>query len=320
MSNTTIAYKLSPPDVFFTEISQVLPSQVIGNKFILSKELGKGNMQYLKVQNGLWAQQIDYTLHEGIELFRLPKKTNDYFLIDFYLSDTEIVRSAEGKTFKQSFENVSMVLSSSTTASKAIIPKNKRINIFNLLLSRDWILKNIVTDHISLQDFFTSDAPIYMSENLDYKLKKLLKQINFNQNNRLTSMSNIIQIIDYLFVRFNKRKMIASNVNIHPDDLNKLLQVRAMLDENPEKDILLNDLAVIAGMSLSKFKRLFKQVLGTTPYRYHLKNKMEKAMEMLQQGKYSVSETGFLMGYANLSHFSKAFKNHFGILPSETNI
>ncbi|MDE0535476.1 helix-turn-helix domain-containing protein [Tenacibaculum sp. L6] len=98
------------------------------------------------------------------------------------------------------------------------------------------------------------------------------------------------------------------------------MKVRKVLDTNPEKEILLNDLSGIAGMSLSKFKRLFKQVLGTTPYKYHLKNKMEKAMETLQQGNYSVSETGFLMGYSNLSQFSKAFKNHFGILPSEVSI
>nr|WP_299031089.1 hypothetical protein [uncultured Tenacibaculum sp.] len=52
-------------------------------------------------------------------MFRIPKSTNDFFLVDFYLSDTEIIRCAEGKTFKQSFENVNMVLSSSATASKA---------------------------------------------------------------------------------------------------------------------------------------------------------------------------------------------------------
>lgn len=317
MTNRKIEYQLTRPDEFFIEINKKLPSKLEGNAFILDKSLGQGKLQYLKVQEGLWAQQIEYLLFEEIELFRIPKVTNDLFLIDFYLSDTKIVRSAEGKTFTQSFENVNIVLSSSTTASKAIVPKKQPVKMFSILLSRNWLIDNIIDDYEDLRELFMSDSPIYISEDLDYNLKNILKRIDFNQNNRLTSVSNIIQIIDYLFLRFDRRKLAMNQAKIHPDDFNRLMQVREVLDTNPEKEILLKDLSNQAGMSLSKFKRLFKQVLGTTPYRYHLKNKMEKAMETIQLGKHSISETGFLMGYTNLSQFSKAFKNHFGLLPSE---
>ncbi|WP_435254186.1 helix-turn-helix domain-containing protein [Tenacibaculum sp. A30] len=320
MKERIIEYQLAQPKDFFAELSKILPVEIKETELVFKEELGEGKIKYIEVQEGLWAQQIDYTLHEDIGLFRIPKSTNDFFLVDFYLSDTEIIRCAEGKTFKQSFENVNMVLSSSTTASKALLPKNKRIKAFNILISKEWLFKNVLDDHDSLRGFFNCNSPIYLSENLDYKLKELLKKIDLNQNNRLTSISNIIQIVDYLFIRFGDRPLKEGKQNIHPNDLQQLMKVRKVLDTNPEKEILLNDLSGIAGMSLSKFKRLFKQVLGTTPYKYHLKNKMEKAMETLQQGNYSVSETGFLMGYSNLSQFSKAFKNHFGILPSEVSI
>lgn len=130
-------------------------------------------------------------------------------------------------------------------------------------------------------------------------------------------MSNSIQIIDYLFLQFTGRDLVTSNKQIHPKDLNELIQSRRRIDANPQNNIPLEELAQQAGMSLSKFKRLFKQVFGTTPYQYYLANKMELAMETLKKGDYSVSETGFVIGYSNLSQFSKAFKNHFGILPSE---
>ncbi len=320
MANKTIGYELTTPDKFFVEINKILPSYIQDNEFILNDVFGKGKVQYLKVHKGLWAQQIDYRLHEDLELFRVAKAKNDYFLIDFYLSDTEIIRESEGKVFKQSFEDVNMVLSSSKTESRALIPKHKRVKIFNILMSRDWLLQNVLEDHEGLKEFFMSDNPIYLSENLDFKLKDFLKQIDFNKNNKLSSISIIIQIIDYLFVQFNKRKLITDQTNIHPDDLNRLLKVKEELDANPQKEILLKELSVAADMSLSKFKRLFKIILGTTPYKCHLQVKMEKAMETLVQGRYSVSETGFLMGYANLSQFSKAFKNHYGILPSEVRV
>lgn len=134
-------------------------------------------------------------------------------------------------------------------------------------------------------------------------------------------MANILQIIDYLFDRVKERVIITGkNSHIHADDLDSLIEVRTFIDANPDKDISLEILSEIAGMSLSKFKRLFKQVFGITPYQYHLANKMEKSMETLKEKSYSISEIGFLMGYSNLSQFSKAFKNHFGVLPSEVNV
>ncbi len=320
MKERKVEYYLTPPKQFFAILSNALPLHIKDKEFTLKDALGKGKLQYIEIQEGLWAQQVNYKLYNDLELYRKAKKTNNYFLLDFYLSDTEIIRSAEGKTFKQSYENVNMVLSSSTITSKALIPKNKEIKTFNILFSRDWLFTNVIDDHNNLRQFFKGNQPIYLSENLDYRLKELLKKIDFDQNNRLTSISYTLQIIDYLFTRFNKRKLKEESYHIHPNDLNQLMKIRELLDVNPEKEILLNELSNIAGMSLSKFKRLFKQVFGTTPYKYHLQNKMEKAMETLREGHCTVSETGFLMGYSNLSQFSKAFKNHFGILPSQVQL
>ena len=44
---------------------------------------------------------------------------------------------------------------------------------------------------------------------------------------------------------------------------------------------------------------------------------MERSFELLESKKYSVAEVGFMIGYSNPSHFSKAFRDHFGVLPNE---
>lgn len=317
MSNQEIEYQLSPPNQWFETLNKFLPSKIDGAKFILEEKFGNGKLHYLTAQEGLWAQELEFTLNKDLTLYRTAKNTNDFFVIDFYLSDTEMIQSLEGNSYSLSFENVNLVLTSSVTNSKTEIPKNKKITIFNILFSREWLFKNVIIDHENSRAFFESNNPIYLSENLDFRLKELLKQIDFNKNNKLVSESIIIQIINYLFDRFDNRELAINKNNIHHDDLNQLLKVREFLDANPEKDILIENLSYAAGMSLSKFKRLFKLLFGNTPYQYHLQNKMEKAMEILSQKKYSISETGFLMGYSNLSQFSKAFRNHFGILPSE---
>lgn len=278
-------------------------------------------MAYLEVQNGLWAQEMNFKLNEEVELLRKPKSINDLYIIDFYLSNSEITREIEEKQFNLSFETVNMVLTSATAFSKLVIPKNKQFSFFNIVFTRDWLFNNVLIDHKHSYDFFNTDEPICFSENLDYKLKELLQKIDFEQSNKLDSMATILQIIDDLFESVKSRTLImGKNSHIHPNDLESLLEVRTFIDVNPDKDISLEMLSKIASMSLSKFKRLFKQIFGITPYQYHLANKMEKSMEVLKEKSYSISEIGFLMGYTNLSQFSKAFKNHFGILPSEVNV
>ena len=52
-------------------------------------------------------------------------------------------------------------------------------------------------------------------------------------------------------------------------------------------------------------------------YEYYNRNRLEKAKDLLQSGKYSVKEVGMDIGFSNLSNFAKAFKKEFGILPNE---
>lgn len=83
-----------------------------------------------------------------------------------------------------------------------------------------------------------------------------------------------------------------------------------------DQSIHLVELAVVANMSQYHFCRLFKQSFGIAPYQYVMQQRMEKARELLQQGKYTVAEISLLAGCTDQSRFSKQFKRHFGITPS----
>ncbi|MDD4115272.1 MAG: helix-turn-helix transcriptional regulator, partial [Massilibacteroides sp.] len=74
-------------------------------------------------------------------------------------------------------------------------------------------------------------------------------------------------------------------------------------------------LSIEAGMSISKLQKCFPQVFGKSISQYALSEKMNLARQKLDTKKYSVSEVGYQIGYSNLSHFSIAFKNEFGVNP-----
>ena len=77
---------------------------------------------------------------------------------------------------------------------------------------------------------------------------------------------------------------------------------------------------IAASMFLSTFyiSKIFKSETGTTPIRYLINIRLEKAKELLENGwNGSIQEIAQTVGYDDAYHFSKLFKKHFGISPSQ---
>lgn len=64
------------------------------------------------------------------------------------------------------------------------------------------------------------------------------------------------------------------------------------------------------------FFRKVKGVTGYTPNEYMRILRMKRAMELLQEGIYNVSEIAYKVGMNDPLYFSKCFKSHFGAPPS----
>ncbi|WP_414573090.1 helix-turn-helix domain-containing protein [Nostoc sp. CCY 9925] len=82
-----------------------------------------------------------------------------------------------------------------------------------------------------------------------------------------------------------------------------------------DRPLHLAELAAVAGMSQYHFCRLFKQSIGIAPYQYVLQQRMEKAKELLRQGKHKIAEISLLVGCTDQSRFARQFKKHFGVTP-----
>ncbi|WP_167859693.1 helix-turn-helix domain-containing protein [Paenibacillus cymbidii] len=78
--------------------------------------------------------------------------------------------------------------------------------------------------------------------------------------------------------------------------------------------INVDDMARRASLSPSRFSVLFKRHFGTTPYRYLMRLRIEHAKELLKDG-WSLQQTSEYCGFADVHHFSKAFKSATGTRP-----
>ncbi|WP_169334361.1 helix-turn-helix domain-containing protein [Rubritalea marina] len=89
------------------------------------------------------------------------------------------------------------------------------------------------------------------------------------------------------------------------------------LEEHLDENLDLSQLAECVGCAPHYLSRQYKQQTGITLKQQHRKLRIEKAAELLEQGDYNVTEAAMEVGYSSLSHFSKAFHEETGRLPSE---
>jgi len=129
-------------------------------------------------------------------------------------------------------------------------------------------------------------------------------------------IKNTIGILLCLFLeQLEQRTVVHDFSGINQLDVQKVFAVRKQLLENLTNVPPLKQLSLETGMSISKLQKCFQQVFGKSISQYALSGKMNLAKQLLDSKKYSVSEVGYQLGYSNLSHFSKAFNNEFGINP-----
>ncbi len=82
-------------------------------------------------------------------------------------------------------------------------------------------------------------------------------------------------------------------------------------------NLKLEDFAKLCHRSLSAFKREFHDHYQTSPGKWLLARRLEHAACLLRNECSSVTQVAFDSGFADTSHFSRAFKQHFGASPSE---
>ena len=104
---------------------------------------------------------------------------------------------------------------------------------------------------------------------------------------------------------------------LNSHDIQILYKVKEQMLEHLETPPVIKELAFCANMSPSKLKRLFKQIFGNSIFSYYQEFRMKEATRLLKEKKFSISDVGYQLGFTNLSHFSRVFKEHIGMNPKQ---
>ncbi|MBE9066806.1 helix-turn-helix transcriptional regulator [Leptolyngbya cf. ectocarpi LEGE 11479] len=96
----------------------------------------------------------------------------------------------------------------------------------------------------------------------------------------------------------------------------QLKQAIDYIQANLDQTIKLADIATLLGMSQYYFCRLFRQSMGIPPYQYVIRQRVERAKQLLRRDRQvAISDISLECGFANQSHLSKHFRQLTGTTP-----
>lgn len=172
-------------------------------------------------------------------------------------------------------------------------------------------------------DSFHSGTHYYCNFKTDAREESIIRNLNScfsgtDKLNRLLLESHILELLSINIERLLCKDCTENKSSqLSRTDMERLLYAREILLNNLAAPPTLLELSRMIQMNDCKLKRTFKQYFGKTVYTYVREQRMEKAFSLLHQEDCNVSQTAFAVGYTNVSHFSEAFKNKFGILPGD---
>jgi AraC-like DNA-binding protein len=287
----------------------------------------KGVMRYREIEEGLWllATKIDFKANVKTRAI-YDGEPNDYYFLSFSLYHTEVTVQHHSVN-KINFPSKSWSLYKPGTEIDACHYKGTSGLFFNFVFNEKWVKKNLALHTLSTEShinrFLNSNEGFICWEEMVYKAEDLANEIwtnlekeNDGHFNILLLKTQTLNIITQFFINLNKFTVPENAVST--GDRTKLIKVEKIIKDNLSLSFPgIDFLAKSANVSPTKLKRCFKEVYGTSILQYYKEKKMLLAMQLIENSDVPIKNISLAVGYESPGKFSSAFKQQFGVLPSE---
>ena len=168
--------------------------------------------------------------------------------------------------------------------------------------SAEFLLKNLIFN-----------KPFHI-EQID-SVKRLMWIIAYEyQNNYPSRERNLVHLMNVLLKKVEEE----IGFNLQHDNYGnyaKILSVKNKIMQNPQHNWNISDIASECNMSESYFQIAYKRMFGSKCISDVISARLEMARDLISGSTSSIQEISSYCGYNNPEHFSRQFKNKFGITP-----
>ncbi|MGJ7501093.1 helix-turn-helix domain-containing protein [Variovorax sp. ZT5P49] len=92
-------------------------------------------------------------------------------------------------------------------------------------------------------------------------------------------------------------------------------RIEELIAHDLASDLSLSALSSAVGLSKAHFVRLFRNATGTSPHRYVLQQRVERARQLIQSSDASLFDIALEAGFANQGHLTRSFQSVHGVTP-----
>lgn len=168
-----------------------------------------------------------------------------------------------------------------------------------------------------LQNFYDCQQRVFQDPTISYLIELIISNVAEHSFEKETLISIILQTIIILLIRnfsYTKTKTIPSYIS-----QNEILCYKIMhyIDINIFSITNLQELSKQFNYNYSYLANVFSKTTKMTLSQYLANKKLEHSKVLIRENRLSFSEIARLLNYSSLYSFSKSFKKHFGLSPTE---
>lgn len=108
----------------------------------------------------------------------------------------------------------------------------------------------------------------------------------------------------------------AGDIPVAAFSAHRVHQAMNAIQDRPEAEHSIDELAARAKITPSHFCRVFKRATGMSPHQYVLKTRMERAQQLLRNSDASMLAISERLGFTSQAHFTRAFHKLVGETPT----
>ena len=266
--------------------------------------------------------RMEFKLSYDITLSVGSSVVNDG-LNKLYLAYKEAKRCSDNSDTQLSSKLQTNIISGSKANKVNHILSEKVIkeDLNGAIIELDIILSDLLSGDGSSNLAVLKEILLHIMDNVIEDINKFTGKDfkNFSKDKILEELINLRKISDLKnCVSLILKNLITYIVNYkRSKNIDVVEKVKKYIENNYMNDVSLDKLAHYISMSSFYLSRIFSKVEGTNIKEYIIKIRMEKAKSMLIEGKKSVKQISFEVGYLDQNYFSKAFKKYTNISPKE---